>query len=108
MKGSNLGELEELILLSVAALYDDAYGISIQNFVHERCDRSISISSVHTVLQRLLAKGYLNSRYGGATDSRGGRRKHLFTVTIAGRKALTAVRDQRNQLWNSISKLAFK
>ena len=108
MKGTNLGELEELILLTVAALYDDAYGVAIQDSIKKNCKRSIAISTVHTVLQRLSNKGFLKARYGGATEERGGRRKHLFTVTVAGQKALLAVRDQRNQLWDSIPKIAFE
>ncbi len=108
MKGTNLGELEELILLTVASLFDNAYGTAIQATIKEKCGRSISISTVHTVLLRLAKKGYLTSRYGGSTETRGGRRKHLFTVTIAGQKALHQVRDQRNNLWDSIPNIAFE
>lgn len=108
MKGTNLGELEELILLVVANLYDEAYGIAIQNTIKQQCNRSIAISTVHTVLQRLSDKGYLESRYGGATEARGGRRKHLFTVTKSGQRVLATVREQRNMLWNSIPKIAFE
>ena len=108
MKGTNLGELEELILLVVAYLYDDAYGIAIQDAIRKECNRNISISTVHTVLQRLMKKGYLSSRYGGATEQRGGRRKHLFRVTMSGREAIAVVREQRNRFWDSIPSIAFK
>lgn len=108
MKGTHLGELEELILLTVASLYDDAYGMAIQSAIKERANRGIAISTVHTVLHRLTQKGFLKARYGGATEQRGGRRKHLFTVTVAGQKVLTQVRDQRNRLWDAIPKIAFE
>ena len=107
MKGKNLGELEELILLTVALLYDAAYGVAIQREISERGNRSLTISTVHSVLSRLEDKGYLNSRYDGATSERGGRRKHLFQVTVAGEKVLTQAKDLRNKLWEAIPKMAF-
>lgn len=107
MKGSQIGELEELILLITASLYDDAYGVAIMKEVEQKANRSITISTVHAVLKRLQEKGLLNSRYDGATSERGGRRKHLFTVTVAGQKALEHSRELRNNIWGTIPKVAF-
>jgi len=107
MKGTQIGELEELVLLTVAALYDDAYGIAIMTDIKVRAKRSISISTVHAVLKRLEEKGFMSSRYDGATPERGGRRKHLFRVTAAGEKALLHSKELRNGLWDSIPKIAF-
>lgn len=107
MKGTELGELEELVLLTVAALFDDAYGVAIMNEVELRTGRKISISTVHAVLKRLDEKGFTASRYDGATNERGGRRKHLFRVTTHGQKAISNSREIRNGLWNSIPELAF-
>jgi DNA-binding PadR family transcriptional regulator len=61
----------------------------------------------HAVLKRLEEKSFLESRYDGATNQRGGRRKHLFRVTMSGRKALLHSRELRNNLWDSIPELAF-
>ena len=108
MKGTQLGELEELILLVVASLFDDAYGMAIQQAIKAEANRSISISTVHAVLKRLEDKGFLSSRYDGATAARGGRRKHLFRVTVEGEKALNKARNLRNKLWEGIPKLAFQ
>lgn len=108
MKGTNLGELEELIMLTVAMLFDDAYGVAIQDTIKEKSNRTISISTVHSVLYRLADKGYVSSRYDGATSERGGRRKHLFRVTVAGQKALEQSRLLRNNMWNAIPKVAFE
>ena len=84
MKGTNIGELEELVLLVVANLFDNAYGIAIKHEIEEKCNRSITISTVHNVLQRLQEKDYLESRYSDPTPERGGKRKLLFRVTPAG------------------------
>lgn len=106
MKGTNLGELEEIVMLSVGILYDDAYGLAIQKEIKERCNRSITISTVHSVTSRLEEKGYLKARYDGATPERGGRRKRLFTLTSSGQSVITKMRDLRENMWQAIPKVA--
>ncbi len=108
MKGTYLGEFEELVLLIIAALYDNAYGVAVQRELLERCNRKATISTVHSAMHRLSQKGYLESRYSDATPARGGRRKLLFRVTVAGEKALIKSREQRNGIWDSIPKIAFQ
>jgi PadR family transcriptional regulator, regulatory protein PadR len=88
-------------------LYDDAYGVAIQEEMLKRCDRKATLSTIHVALHRLEEKGYLESRLDGATNERGGRRKLLFRVTRAGQKALAYARDTRNDLWKAIPKAAF-
>lgn len=107
MKGNNLGELEEIVLLVVGILYDEAYGVAIQEEMAKRCDRKATLSTIHVALHRLEEKGYLESRLDGATNERGGRRKLLFRVTKSGQKALAASRELRNELWHAIPKTAF-
>ena len=107
MKGTNLGEFEELVLLVVASLYDNAYGVAIQEELLNKLDRKATISTVHSTLQRLANKGYLVSEYGGSIQKRGGRRKHLFRVTKNGQTALESAKKYRNILWNSIPSFAF-
>ena len=108
MKGTNLGELEELILLSVANLADQAYGLAIRDFIKERCTRSVSISTVHATIHRLEDKGYLSSRYDNSSAAeRGGRPKLIFNLSSAGHEAIRVARDQRNNLWNTIPSLSF-
>lgn len=108
MKGTHLGEFEELVLLIVAVLYDNAYGIAVQEEIAKRSGRKVTISTVHSALHRLDKKGYVTSRYGEATATRGGRRKLLFTVTPAGEGVLNQSRKLRNDLWESIPEIAFK
>lgn len=108
MKGTHLGEFEELVLLTAAVLFDNAYGVAIQEEIAKRSGRKVTISTVHSALHRLEKKGYVNSRYGQATATRGGRRKLLFTLTPAGEKVLSQSRKLRNDLWDSIPKIAFK
>ncbi len=103
----HLGEFEELVLLTVAVLYGEAYGVSILNEMENRLKRGISIGSLRTVLNRLEKKGYLTSKFGESTAMRGGKRKRYFLVTKYGQKALQETREQRQQLWDDIPRIAF-
>ncbi|MEM6768111.1 MAG: PadR family transcriptional regulator [Bacteroidota bacterium] len=102
MKGTHLGEFEELVLLTVGILYDDAYGLGIKDELNRQTGRSCTISSVHKALVRLEDKGFLQSHMGGATESRGGRKKRLYTLTQAGKSALQQSKEMRNSMWGSI------
>jgi DNA-binding PadR family transcriptional regulator len=106
MQRINLGEFEELVLLIVAILQDNAYGVGVMEEIESQTGRKINISAVHSALDRLEKKGFLNSHIGGATKERGGRRKRLFTITIAGKGALDFIRDQRNKLHDQIPGIA--
>jgi len=102
MSRQYLGEFEELVLLAVTALNTRAYGVSIAEELRQRANRTISLSAVHIALYRLEEKGYVTSEMGGATLTRGGRRKRLFSVTTAGREILAEIQQVRNQFWNAI------
>jgi DNA-binding PadR family transcriptional regulator len=108
MKGTHLGEFEELVLLAVCILYDDAYGLSIMDEIEKRTGRTLTISSVHKALMRLEQKGFLHSHMGGATEARGGRKKRLFTITGSGKRAVQEAREMRNEMWNAIPRVVWK
>ncbi|WP_276371835.1 PadR family transcriptional regulator [Chryseolinea sp. H1M3-3] len=97
-----LGELEELILLMVALIDKEAYGVSITAALEAQTGRVISISAVHAALHRLEEKGFVKSKMGGASMERGGRRKRLFQITAYGRQTLEELRDVRNMIWTQI------
>lgn len=107
MKGTNIGELEELVLLIVGILYKDAYGVAVMDEIEKQTGRSLNISAVHTVLKRLEEKGLLKSEMGDPTNERGGRRKRIFLLTAAGKKALGEANEMRNQLFKKIPKVAW-
>jgi PadR family transcriptional regulator PadR len=106
MKGYHLGELEELILLTVGILNQEAYGVSILEEIKNQTGRSVNISAIHTVLNRLEEKGFLRSKMGGATEERGGRRKRLFTLSATGRAAIEQVKTVRNKLFEQLPPFA--
>lgn len=101
-KGGNLGELEELVLLTVGSLRDLAYGVSVMDEIKEQTGRSLNVSAIHAVLKRLENKGFVRSRMGGATNERGGRRKRMFVLTAAGKSALDQSMQYRMELYKKI------
>jgi DNA-binding PadR family transcriptional regulator len=106
MSKHHLGEFEEVVMLTVAILYGEAYGIAILDEMEKRLERKVSIGALQTVLRRLEKKGFLISEFGEATPERGGKRKRYFMVTKYGQKVLQETRDMRQELWNAIPRIA--
>jgi DNA-binding PadR family transcriptional regulator len=106
MEKEYLGEFEELVMLLIVMLKDEAYGLAIRKVLAEQAQRTVTIGAVHGTVNRLERKGFIQSRLGGATESRGGRRKRLFTITGSGKKVLQKSRDVKVNLWKQIPELS--
>ena len=107
MKGSNLGEFEELVLLTIGVLGEDAYGLSIQLDIKERTRRNPSMGALHSALTRLEKKGFVKSEMEGATSERRGRRKRFYRLTTFGIKTLHDINDMRSEMISAIPFLSF-
>lgn len=105
MSKDHIGELEELILLLIVMLKEEAYGLAIQKALKEEAKRNVTIGAVHGTVNRLESKGLVESTMGGATEERGGRRKRIFKITAAGNVALQKSRDVKVNLWQKIPDL---
>ncbi|MEM9329538.1 MAG: helix-turn-helix transcriptional regulator [Bacteroidota bacterium] len=88
MKGTYLGEFQEIVLLTVIVLNDNAYGVLIQKEISKHSGRSISRGALHSALSRLEEKGYLSGKLGEASKKRGGKRKKYYHLTPLGQRAL--------------------
>ncbi len=108
MKQQSLGEFEELVLLMVAALHDEAYGVSILESLEEKLEKKVNISAVHVALKRMEDKGFVKSRFGGITGDRGGRRKKYYILTAVGKRMLDAQYELRTSIYNKIPKISFR
>ncbi len=104
MKKNYLGEFEELILLAIGVLGDEAYGVSIKDELMVRTKKKPSIGALHTALQRLEKKGYVESWEGGATNERGGRKKRYYRLTSIGLESLASAHEIRNEMFDLIIK----
>ena len=107
MKNQSLGEFEELVLLMVAALHDEAYGVAIVEALEEKLGKKVNISAIHVALKRMEDKGFVKSRFGGITEERGGRRKKFYVITAQGKKVLDDQFELRTSIYQQIPKLSF-
>ncbi|HEY9048038.1 MAG TPA: PadR family transcriptional regulator [Ohtaekwangia sp.] len=105
---TRLGEFEEVILLLVGILGEDAYAFKIAEEFESQTGRSVSIGAVHSTLDRLEGKGFLSSAMGNATAERGGRRKRIFTITALGKRVLKESMDFKVSLWKQYPAFAGK
>lgn len=85
-----LGEFEQLVLLALVRLGPAAYGAAVSEEIERQTNRSVSVSAVHTTLDRLEEKGFVRSRLGEPSPQRGGKRKRHYVVQPSGLRALQA------------------
>jgi PadR family transcriptional regulator PadR len=98
-----LGGFEELVLLAVAGLGENAYGMKIRQHIEKTGGRFTSIGAVYATLDRLEDKGYVSSEYGEATAERGGRAKRYFRIEKKGWEALKNVEVVRERMKRGLS-----
>lgn len=106
MKETRLGEFEEVILLLVGILGDEAYAYRIAEEFEAQTKRRVSIGAVHSTLVRLDEKGFVISKMGASTAERGGRCKRIYTITAIGRRVLNVSPDFKVSLWNQFPGMA--
>jgi PadR family transcriptional regulator, regulatory protein PadR len=108
MKKFQLGEFEEVVVLTVGILYKEAYGVSIKKEIESRLGRSVSVGALQTALKRLEDKGYLKSVDGEPTEERAGRPRKYFQITALGKKAIEYIKATRESMYNAIPKIALQ
>lgn len=98
-----LGEFEQMAMLTLIQLGNDAYGAAIRQMLAEQVNRQVAIGAIYSTLERLERKGMVESRLGEATAQRGGRAKRYFKVTAQGHSALKRAREAIDTLWQGVS-----
>lgn len=102
MKDFQLGEFEEIVILTIAVLNNCAYSVEVKDEIEARLKRTVSMGALHTALNRMEGKGYLRSFSGEAKEERAGRPKRYFEITALGKKAIIHAKETRDDLWKSI------
>lgn len=102
MKKHQLGEFEEIVILTIGILNNVVYSVSIKDEIESRLLRAVNMGALHTALKRLEDKGYLRSYAGESTEERAGRPKRFFEITAMGKKAIQYAKNTRDRLWNAI------
>ena len=98
-KGKHLGELEQLVLLAILQLKNDAWGLNVMKEMRDRAGRNVSRGALYALFDRLEGKGIVVSRFGDPIPGRGGKPRRYLTVTPAG---ITALREAR-MAWHALS-----
>lgn len=99
MTDAHLNELEQLILLALVRLADDAYGVSVREEIEARARRAFSIAAIYAALERLERRGYVETWLSAPTAERGGRAKKHFRIKAAGATALRRARASMEAMW---------
>ena len=97
-----VGEFEQVVLLAILRLGDNAYGVTIRKEIRDCTDRNPAPGALYNTLDRLEDKGMVTSSLGGSTPQRGGRPKSLFTVTADGIEALSRAQGAYRRLMKGI------
>jgi PadR family transcriptional regulator PadR len=100
-----LTKLEELVLIAVLKLEEEAYGIAIYKHIVELTGNEVAVSSVYFPLERLVRRGLLRTYTGRPTAKRGGMRKTFYRITKEGIAALEENRALTDQAWRGVSRL---
>ena len=102
-----LSRADELVLLTIWRLAENAYGVPIRKHIIEMTKTDWSVGAIYDSLDRLTLWGYLDSHQSDPTPERGGKRKRYFSVTKSGLKALTDLRKVQNSMWDDLPDLDF-
>jgi PadR family transcriptional regulator, regulatory protein PadR len=102
MQSMYLGEFEQIVLLAILRLGEDAYAIPIRQEIEERTGRSVARGALYTALDRLEQKRCLRSKMSAPLPERGGRSRRYFTVTPAGLAAIRTTRRSLLRLWQGL------
>ena len=102
MSDAYLGEFEQIVLLAVVRLADNAYGVPIRREIEKRADRKVTVGALYSTLDRLEAKGYLSSWFADPTPERGGRSRRYFRAEPRGIEALALAKEMFDRMWKGV------
>lgn len=97
-----LSRSEEIILLTILKLRNNAYGVTIREQIHKDTDNLWSFASIYTPLEKLTRKRFVTKVKGTPTNERGGKSKYLYQVTENGKQALIEIRIANEQVWTGV------
>jgi DNA-binding PadR family transcriptional regulator len=101
-KGGFLGEFEQMVILAILRLGDNAYGMTVRRELEETAGRNVTFGTVYGTLERLEEKGFVSSRHAEPEPVRGGRARRFFKVEAAGELALSRAREMMGRMWEGV------
>ena len=97
-----LGEFEQILLLAIIRLGDQAYGVPVRREIEERTGRALTVGALYRTLDRLEDKGFISSWFGDPIPERGGRAKRYLRVEASGIRALKRSRQEMAAMWEGV------
>jgi PadR family transcriptional regulator len=107
-KGEHLGEFEQIVLLAILRLGDEAYGVPIRLEIQRRTGRALTVGALYRTLDRLEDKGHVSSAFSDPTPQRGGRSKRYFKIRPLGLRTLRASREALTAMWEGVELLVVR
>lgn len=104
----HLGEFEQIVLLAILRLSDQAYGVPVRLEIERRTGRALTVGALYRTLDRLEEKGYVSSAFSDPTPERGGRSKRYFAVSPLGLRSLRASREALAAMWEGLEPLVLR
>jgi DNA-binding PadR family transcriptional regulator len=101
-RGEYLGEFEQVVLLAVARLEEEAYGMRVREEIEVRAGRRTSIGAVYATLERLVSKGYARETEMPGGAERSGLARRFYEITPAGKGALEQARELQARMWSGL------
>ena len=98
----HLGEFEQIVLLAILRLADNAYGVPVRQEIEKRTGRSLTVGALYRTLDRLEEKSYVTSWFSDPVPERGGRSKRYFRVEPLGLRALRQSRQALAAMWEGV------
>jgi PadR family transcriptional regulator PadR len=102
-----LTKVEEILLLAIWRLKDDAYGVKIRQYVSQITGKEFTYGNLYSALSQLAKKKHVKKTLGDPTPDRRGRRKITYTISPSGTRALKAARRMNQKMWEDIADYAF-
>lgn len=102
-KSERPGAFEEVVLLAVARLEDEGYGVTILREIEERTKTRPALGAIYATLERIETRGWVTSHQGEASPVRGGRARRHYRLTATGTRALETTRRMFDRLWDGLS-----
>lgn len=98
---------EEVYMLAIMTLKDNAYGVTIKKEVTQKTGKIVSYGGLYFTLDQLVKKGLVDKTPGAPTATRGGRTKFYYTLTKLGKEALRATYEHQKSLWDGVTEWVF-
>jgi PadR family transcriptional regulator PadR len=103
-----LSRSEEIVLLAIWKLKENAYGVTLRELVSKDTDHEWSFGAIYKPLKQLVHKGYVDKASSEPFAGRGGRSRYMYTLTRDGKEALREIRRIHKALWTEECELSFK